>query len=284
MTKQTTNESENIVQIAGNATVNNYGLTLNEVKELTTLFMKENFPVLRAEAVAAANENINIFLKGFEEKLAQKHLQIDPSKFRDPDIQSSLNDAVLAAAKKGVKANPDLLADLLLERLNSNQDDFVSLVASEAIKIVPTLTRNQVLFLSHVVFQHNFKITSAVLLDQLDQLEQFASPILALVRPSLGISEINKSHLQYSGCIGINHIIGNSMINILKVNYKFLKDADDQTITESLERDYPSLNEFKSAYEKDNISHIQLTSVGIIIGLANISRIIGPLHYPNWIN
>jgi hypothetical protein len=281
MTKQTTSDSENVVQIAGNATVNNYGLALNEVRELTTLFMKENLPVLRAEALAAADENINAFLKGFEEKLAQKFTQIDPNKFRDPDIQSSLNDAVLAAAKKGDKANSDILADLLLERLNSNQDDFVSLVASEAIKIAPTLTRKQVLFLSHVLFQHNFKLTSAT---SLDQLEPLAAPILALVRPSFGISEPNKSHLQYSGCISIDRIVGNSMVNILKNNYEFLKDTPDQTMVENLEQIYPSLNEFRMAYDKDNIAHIQLTSVGIIIGLTNISRIIGPLHYPNWIN
>ena len=51
--------------------------------------MRENFPVLRAEAIADAQANVETFLRQFEEKIAQNIGRIDPNRFKEPDIQSS---------------------------------------------------------------------------------------------------------------------------------------------------------------------------------------------------
>lgn len=70
MTEQNVNRSENVVQVAGNVEVKNiYGLAVHEVKELANIFMRENFPVLREEAIAAAQANVQRFLGEFEHGL-----------------------------------------------------------------------------------------------------------------------------------------------------------------------------------------------------------------------
>ena len=282
MTKQNISDSENIVQIAGNATVNNYGLAVHEVRELALLFLKENFPQLRAEAMAAADNNVKNFIKTFEENLSKTIAGIDATKFKDPDIQSSLNDAVLAAAKKGEKSNQDILVELVLERVSTKTDDFVSLVAAEAIKVAPRLTKEQICFLSLVLFHHNFKVTNAI---SLDQINSYAQLILDIVKPVLnGFSESNKMHLEYAGCVSINRVTGNSPYTLWKNNNDFLKEISEQDIQSQIEHSCPALGLLAKAYIDNNIGQINLTSVGIIIALANFPKSLGKLQYSNWLN
>jgi hypothetical protein len=159
MVEQNVNRSENVLQIAGNVEINHqYGLPAHELRELAKIFMRENFPVLREEAIAAAQDNVEIFLRQFEEKIAQNPGRIDPNRFKDPDIQSSLNDAVLETAKKGIRNNSDLLLELVTERLSIGTDDYVSLVISEAIKIVPRLAPEHIGFLTLALFLTSTKV------------------------------------------------------------------------------------------------------------------------------
>ena len=160
MTNQTVSKSENVIQVAGNIEVRN-GLAVHEVRELAQLFMRENFPALRAEAIAAAEQNVRGFVETFEKGLTKKLGQIDPEKFKDPDIQASLNDAVIEAAKKGARGNTEILCDLIIERASVKTDDYVSLVAAEAIRVVPRLTPHQIGFLTLAVFLRHMKVSTA---------------------------------------------------------------------------------------------------------------------------
>jgi hypothetical protein len=281
MTEQNVNRSENVVQVAGNVEINNrYGLAVHEVKELAHIFMRENFPVLREEAIAAAQANVQRFLGEFEHKLAQNVGRIDPNKFRDPDVQSSLNDAVLETAKKGNRSNSDLLAELVIERLNSASNDYVSLVVSEAIKVVPRLTPEQIGFLTLVLFMTSTKLNSA---KSLNDFQPLASVVLLASRNSFGISESQKSHLAYTGCATMLQFMSNSAYSIWKANYDFLKDIADEELKKTIEKDLPVLHTLAKAFDDNQLGQITLTSVGKVIGLANLAKHIPGLEYKNWL-
>lgn len=282
MTEQNVNRSENVVQVAGNVEINNrYGLAVHEVKELAQIFMRENFPVLREEAIAAAQANVQRFLVEFEHKLAQSIGCIDPNKFRDPDVQSSLNDAILETAKKGTRSNSDLLAELVIERLNSASSDYVSLVVSEAIKVVPRLTPEQIGFLTLALFMTSTKITSV---KSLNDLQPFASVVLLASQNSFGISESQKSHLSYAGCATMLQFMSNSAHSIWKANYDFLKDIPDEELKTTIEKDFPELHTLAKAFDDTKLGQITLTSVGKVIGLANLAKFVPGLEYKNWLS
>ena len=94
---QSVNKSENVLQVSGDVAItHNYGLSVNELKSLVDIFMKENLPKLREEAAKEAAKNVSIFLQDFEKNIYEKLKSIDTEKFKDPDVQSSINDAVIA--------------------------------------------------------------------------------------------------------------------------------------------------------------------------------------------
>lgn len=282
MTEQSVNRSENVIQVAGNAEITNrYGLAVHEVKELAQIFMRENFPVLREEAIAAAQANVQQFLREFESKLTQNIGRIDPNKFRDPDVQSSLNDAVLESAKKGPRSNSDLLAELVIERLNAAPNDYVSLVVSEAIKIVPRLTPEQIGFLTFALFMTSMKVASAT---SLNDLHPLAGAVLLASRHSFGISESQKSHLTFTGCATVLQFLSNSAYSIWKSNYDFLKSIPEEELKKTVERDFPALHLLAKAFDDNKLGQISLTSVGKVIGLANLAKRVPGLEYKNWLN
>lgn len=282
MTEQNVNRSENVVQVAGNVEINNrYGLAVSEVKELAQIFMRENFPVLREEAIAVAQANVQQFLGDFEHKLVQSIGRIDLNKFRDPDVQSSLNDAVLATAKKGTRCNSDLLAELVIERLNSASSDYVSLVVSEAIQVVPRLTPEQIGFLTLAFFMTSTKMTSA---KSLNDFQPLASVVLLASHNSFGISESQKSHLSYAGCSTMLQFMSNSAYSIWKANYDFLKDIPDEELKKTIEKDFPVLHTLAKAFDDTQLGQITLTSVGKVIGLANLAKHFPGLEYKNWLS
>lgn len=285
MTKQNATCSESVLQVAGNLEVNNhYGLAVHEVKELANLFMRENFPTLRAEAIATAQANVKKFLYAFEQKMTQKHERIDPDKLRDPDIQSSLNDAVLEVAKRGERSNTEILLELIFERLKTEPSDFVSLVASEAIKIVPRLMPEQIGFLTLIVFLKYMTICSV---NSLDDLLPHAEKVLEVSHQSLEFSKSHMSHLEFVGCASILDQKFSSACNILKNNYYCLYDFPDDKFKKTIEEDYPALHILTKAFDDNHLNDVSLTSVGQMIGLVSLSNKLQGLHelqYSFWIN
>lgn len=282
MTDQKVNRSENVVQIAGNAEINNqYGLTVNEVRELTGMFMRENFPVLRAEAINAAQVNVNHFLLQFEQKIAQSIGNIDPTRFKDPDIQSSLNDAVIETAKKGSRSNPEILVELVTERLNLRTNDYVSLVVSEAIRVVPRLTPEQIAFLTLVLFLKKTKHDTA---KSFNDFLPLASIVLEVSRCSFGLSDSKKSHLEFTGCVKVNGLLSVSIYEIWKANYGFIKEIPDEELKNTIELDYPILHELAKAFSENKLEEMTISSVGQVIAIANLSKRMPGLDFANWVN
>ncbi len=89
------------------------------------LLLTENFPKLEAAAAAKAKENTELLVKSTFQKLSAKIDSISIEKLAEPDVQNTFNTAVMGAAKKGLKIDIDLLAELLESRIEKGNTNYV---------------------------------------------------------------------------------------------------------------------------------------------------------------
>ena len=182
------------IQAGGDVTVTqNKGLSVAEVKELCLLFLRDNFPSLRDEAIRAAEANVQKFAASLEQKIVEKSGEIVFEKFTDPDVQAAINDAVQASARKGEKANPSVLVDLIAERASASANDFEDIVISEAVTVVPKITKPQIAYLSFIHYMTHVGVQG---LQHLSHLEPYSQRALAAVSMGFNLSAAQKSHIQ----------------------------------------------------------------------------------------
>ncbi len=274
-------ENSSAIQAGGNVTVNN-GLSVAEVKELCLLFLRDNFPALREEAIREAEDNVREFAQELERKIVQNAHFITLEKFKDPDVQAAINDAVQSSARRGKKANTNVLVDLISERASVSSSDFKDIVISEAVNVVPKLTQEQISYLSFIHFMTHCGRNG---LRHVSQLEHFSFMALNSVSAGFGLSDSQKRHIQFAGTCSIMsmmHIdIYDGWINSL---FKDLGYTDKEKFKSDVAQFSPSTKRLLEEFDKDSKGgQVTLTSVGQAIAIANLSKSLGRLDYSIWI-
>ena len=273
------------IQAGGDVTITqNKGLSVAEVKELCLLFLRENFPILREEARKEAEENVQKFAVSLESKIIERSEEILLEKFADPDVQAAINDAVQANARKGERANPSILVDLIIERTSFTKDDFRDIVLSEAITVVPKLTKSQISYLSFIHYMTKMHVKDR---KHISQLEQYSRTILSAVSESFDLSESQKKHIQYTGACSILSVVGLE-IDVYDIwmnhHYKDMEYTDIEKFKSDLAGFSPSSKILLDVFDKDNKNNVvTLTSVGQAIAIANLSMIVGKMDYSIWL-
>lgn len=253
------------IQATGNVT---YGLNFTEVGELCQLLHDKNFPILRAEAKAVADECVRQFAEGLGQQIVDAARIIDANKFKDPDVQACLNDAVISVARRGQASNPEMLCKLIIERISKTTNTFKDIVIAESLQIVPKLTEQHIntLCIVHTVqsvyFQH---------LASLSELEIFAQDIMPIFKSDLDISETQKRHMQYTGACTYNPSQLINPYEALYSVYKTIGYESIETFTSALNSEAPIYAEMIKIYGAHKLFNISLTSVGQAIALAKLS-------------
>ncbi len=281
--KQNVEADGTAIQAGGNVTLTqNNGMTFSEVKELCLLFLRDNFPALRDEAIKAAEENVRSFSEKLEARIIEKSGTIVLDKFKDPDVQAAINDAVQASARKGEKANVDILTNLIAEKVSSSSSDFLDIVLSEAVLVTSKLTKEQISYLSFIHYMTSCSIKKLPHISSVDFMSRSVFPAVA---KGFGISDAQKKHLQYAGTCAIVRMakvdIYNGWMDTLyqDLGYKDINKfkSDIKTFCPFSER---LLNEFEA---DSNGGEITLTSVGQAIAIANLATMTSGLDYSIWI-
>lgn len=259
------------------------GLSVSEVKELCLLFLKDNFPALREEARKQAELNVKKFANDLESKIAAKIEEVSFEKFTDPDVQATINDAVQASARKGEKSNSSVLIDLISERVSNSSDDFQDVVISEAVSVVPKITDKQIAYLSFIHFMTRMSLSK---INHVSQMEGLSSIVLKTVSSGFNLSDAQKRHLEYSSTCSILSMMS---VNIydgwMNQLYKHLGYTDLEKFKIDLETYSPSTKILLDTFDKESKEgQVTLTSVGMAIAIANLSKSIGTLDYSIWIN
>jgi hypothetical protein len=260
--------------------INIHGLSVIEVRDLCSLFLRENFPQLREEAKLAAEEHVREFTEKLASRLIDSASSIAVEKFRDPDVQSTINDAVQASARRGTAAHPDLLTSLIAERVSKHTNDFKDIVLSEAVQVVSKLTSQQISLLS---FIHCIKSVRIRSISGVSDFEALGQAFLEFCRSSFGLSDAQKRHLQYAGVASINTIIGGKIFEHVRHQYKELNFPKGEEIKSAFENHAPSYLLLLNQFQSDQLAAAELTSVGQAIAITNMSRYLGRLNYEIWL-
>ena len=274
------------IQAAGDikdvAVTNNYGLSPADVIELCWRCFREHLPALREEAMQAAKHNVQEFTKSLKTELIEKSKEIDLAQFADPDVQAAINDAVQASARKGEKASPSVLVALIKERVSFSRDDFSDTVISEAITVVPKLTKPHIAYLSFIHYMTRITITE---ITDLSRLEPWSRTVLSVVSAGFNLSDFQKSHIQYAGACSILSMMSFDIYDAwMKGKYKDMGYSDVKKFKEDLTAFSPSSKILLDTFDKDiQDGQVTLTSVGEAIAIANLSRKLGKLDYSIWL-
>ena len=190
----------NSTAIQAGGDVHYHGLSFNEVRELCTLFLRENLPRLRAEAQQVAEQRVQEFSGMLVEKVIDNASSVLINKFSDPDVQASVNDAVIASAKKGQGAHPGVLSTLITQRLASDSTEYDDIVLAEAILIVPKLTKKHLTAISLV-----YLVTSALdgEFESLASLDDFGKEVTPYLNNASPLLEKERQHIVHTGALTI---------------------------------------------------------------------------------
>jgi hypothetical protein len=280
--EQQVGEGSTAIQAQGDIKIEYHGPSVTEIKELCLLFLRDNFPKLKEEAIKAAEDNVRDFASLLENKILQQSETIVLDKFKDPDVQAAINDAVQASARKGKKANPELLVNLISERASVSQSDYKDIVISEAILIAPKLTKEQIAYLSFIHFMTHVGITG---LQHVSQIEPYSMAALKVVSSGFDLSDSQRRHIQYAGTCSIASMMKVDIYNGWMTQlYKYMNYQDIAKFKSDIESFTPSTKLLLDKFEQDsNSGQVTLTSVGQAIAIANLSNTLGRLDYSIWI-
>ena len=126
---------------------NYYGMTAEEASNLAIKLFMDNFPKLQEEARQIAKERAEELSKDIVEKLKEQGKK-DFCEFSDPDVQYILNKSHQEYARFGTQTLHNLLKDLIINRINYNNDYYMKIILDEAVDIVKSLSEDHLNYLS----------------------------------------------------------------------------------------------------------------------------------------
>lgn len=253
-----------------------HGLQVADVEPLVQLFLEKHLPALREEATAVMRENAAEFLREFSSRLAATE-KITQEAFAKPDSQVCFQEALKGSAEKGDQIDLALLADMVIGRLESDENPLLKLLYEDSVRVLPRLTGPHVAFLLYLVWMRNVRHVN---FQSTAQLEQRAAIVGHVAKDGLAISDVNKEYLVSVGVLTVNHVTdADTMMGVMTANYPFLPKSREQLQVEA-----PALFALVEAWGKYSHPLCHLTGTGKLIGLLALQRIYGPLDMSIWIN
>jgi hypothetical protein len=192
-------------------------LSVEDVKNIAQSVFKENFPKLKEEAENEVKKNVNLFIEELDRKITAKLNKEQINKFRDPDIQYALYEAIKINARKNSEELRKNLSTLIVERVENDNNDLKRIVYNEAIATVGKLTTNQLKILTLCFLLRYAYYTGIV------SWETFNHHLDTRIKPFLDFKDTNAEfqHIEYAGC-GSNSIGIWDLIQIFRTTYSLL--------------------------------------------------------------
>ncbi|MFZ2876909.1 MAG: LPO_1073/Vpar_1526 family protein [Enterococcus aquimarinus] len=270
MNKQDARGGENstVNQAGGDVKVSttiNYGMGYTETKDLFMDLFHIEFTKLGKDVEHLINERAEKIVVDYLNKLVQE----DPNLIqntKNPDIRYDIIEAQKAYARLGDQEMADLLVKILVERTKSTENTFKNIALNESLSVIPKLTSKQidVITLIYLVRYYSFVPTFKM---PFDFYYQTLVNFLAVEIPN---SEMFYQHLQYSGCLSIS--IGSSSFASIFM-HKFPHLFKDETEVNSFISSYSDVSQLKNKWDNTKMCNTSLTSVGLVIAITNINRI-----------
>lgn len=275
--KQCSGDNSTNYQAHGNINiVNNYScINKEDLHNELLLIFKENIPVLRKIAQDEALNRAEELNDNFIDKISQLEeslLHNMTERLSEPDMQIAIYEAQKNYAKYKSEDKLEQFTNLLLSKGLEKASSVRNYLLDEAIITISKMNQTQIDFLSYLLR----KFTKIVDVTKVSDLhEKYIKKILihSYVLDVATYSDVD--YLDQIGCIKRRpyKIVDQTLIDILKKQYQNINNAPS-----SLTQLDPNIN---SLFAKDaNLPSIDLTPLGILIGLKNIEIKTGDIL--NW--
>lgn len=278
---QKVSEGSTALQANGDINITN-GLSAADVIQIFDILFQNQFPKLQQVAKEQAIKNSKEFEAIVINDLHTNSEKIIIEKFKDPDVQALLNDALMSTARKGRKSHPDLLSRLIVEKVSAGNSDFQDIVLTEAVDIIPKLTKEHIVFicgvfiLKQLVMQISFG-------EVLYLIERFHIQFEEDFGINFNLSEANLNHISYTGACNINQLMGMDVVESFIVKYKMFGCGDLKAGEFKLKALAPATYRFLERINTPIVGGVYLTSVGRAIAITALHKLL-PLEYSTWIS
>lgn len=257
------------------------GLSAQDVRVIFEILFENQFPKIQEIARHQAIINGNNFQAKVISDLHQNSERIIIEKFKDPDVQALLNDALMSASRKGDKAHPDLLSKLIVEKVSSGSSDLKDIVITEAINVIPKLTSRHINVICGVFIIKNLLISSHMG-EVIYALTDFHKKFENKFGLDFNMSDTNLNHISYTGACNYNDFMGIDVYETYLNHYKNFNTANANEAKEKIKSIAPSIDRFLEKINIPRIGGITLTSVGIAIAITTLKEI-WSLDYSTWL-
>jgi len=233
---QSVGDNSSAIQVTGDA---HFGNTTTEVMAICQLIVKSEMTSLRKDAFALVDSRAQEFGQQIAEKLSKDVDAKLRAKLADPDIQYTLNQAVIQVARKGFDAKSELLKELIVSKFKSSEEE-ENLILDHALDITQRLTTSEIKLLSLIhYFRFCHKIKNGVDITEIvtPEIEGLSVPALPLqacfdiMAPFYKVYEldykkilsaldslksVNKDMLIIKGCINSEQTYKKSYLDLIK--------------------------------------------------------------------
>jgi hypothetical protein len=264
------------------------GMSYTEVKDLFFTLFDSNFPKLVEVAKQEAINNVADFLDNYLRKKLEENPNIDIARFSKPDVQFSLNEAVIASAQKGQSIDLNILSDMVVNRLSQPIGDIVDFASAEAINVIKKLNSQQIAFLAfcHCCFYVQYKIPMEEQLPTQMQIQMldlsFYKSVADHFMTAGSISMSNILYLQSLGLLSFLSFYEYNFMDILKKQHNWTQIAD---INQLISLYAVHINDINNVYKKGFAHNVSLTPIGQVIAIAAMNaKFSQKVDYKIWIN
>ena len=225
--------------------------------------LRQNLIHLSKESQKISSKRIDTFLvEEFTPKfisLSKRVVNIE-QKLKSPDIQYSLNQVLQAVARREDVGFNISLANLMIARIESEDNSPQALIYNEAISVFPKLTSTQLGILSFVFLAHSVNNS-----EKITTVEVFKKYIQRnygwIFNIKSAIKEIDFGHLEYSGCV----IKDNPNVGFIEYLTNHFKFASHDLFIES--RNLDLIQKLSLLHDNSEIKSLRLTSVGTVLAI-----------------
>lgn len=280
---QSVGDNSSAIQVTGDA---HFGNTTTEVMAICQLMVKSEMASLREDAFALVDSRAQEFGNQIAEKLSKDVDEKLRAKLADPDMQYTLNQAVVQVARKGFDAKSELLKELIVSKFKSTEEE-ENLILDHALDITQRLTTSEIKLLSLVYYfryctktMRGVNITKIVerrtegptvagltfeaCLDIMDQVyKDFDIDYQRIISTMDSIKPVNKQMLIIKGCINAEQSYEKNYIDLIKERTG-IEMADE----ESFKKNFATLSSIIEAFSIQGVSELNgyvLSPLGCVI-------------------
>ena len=241
-----------------------------------------NFPKIQKIAQEKAKENVNLLLEEFQIAFEANKKNIDTDRFEEPEIQYQMQCMTIDVARKGDKSNIELLSELMVTLVSKNTTEMLELIALEARKIVPLLSKK------HIAFLKIFILYNEVILDDNTTKNDLNVFFGGFVNDMNLLNNISISEIEY--IFQMKCIEKKKMISVQSINredntvriepprlfnnidsYNAVKN-DSEAISYAKENNHNNIEKFMMIARYIHVNDYELTIIGRLIGWLSFGK------------